>query len=147
MATFKATDLSRDRFMGGYGNGWIGFGTVTPAGGASGDIYYPLLIPAGVMVTDVDIVNDKLDSNGSPTLACKVGFAPVNSADGPTSDDAYFAASGNTLLRNAGRTPLAFQPIKFEKPVYLIVTLSANAATFVPGKVTAIVKGDALGVR
>ena len=147
MATFKANDLNRDRFMGGYGNGWIGFGTVTPAAGTSGDIYYPTLIPAGTLVTDVDIVNDKLDSNGAPALACKVGYMPVNAADGPIAVDDYFAAAGNTLLRNAGRSPLAFQPIKFEKPVYLIITLTTGAATFASGKVTAIVKGDALGVR
>ena len=147
MATFKANDLNRDRFMGGYGNGWVGFGTVTPTAGASGDIYYPMLIPAGVMVTDVDIVNDDLDSNGTPTIACKAGYSPVNSADGPTAVDDYFAAAGKTFLNAAGRTSLAFQPIKFDKPVYLIVTLTAAAATFTSGKVTSIVKGDALGVK
>jgi hypothetical protein len=147
VAIFKATDLNRDRFMGGYGNGWIGLGTVTPAAGTSGDIYYPMLIPAGVMVTDVDIVNDDLDSNGAPTITCKVGYSPVNSADGPTAADDYFAAAGKTFLNAAGRTSLAFQPIKFEKPVYLIVTLTASAATFASGKVTAIIKGDALGVK
>ncbi len=147
MATFKANDLNRDRFMGGYGNGWIGFGTVTPAAGTSGDIYYPMLIPAGTLVTDVDIVNDDLDSSGAPTIACKVGYSPVNSADGPTAVDDYFAAAGKTFLNAAGRTSLAFQPIKFDKPVYLIVTLTTSAATFASGKVTAIVKGDALGVK
>jgi hypothetical protein len=147
VATFKANDLNRDRFMGGYGNGWVGFGTVTPTAGASGDIYYPMLIPAGVMVTDVDIVNDDLDSNGAPTIACKVGYSPVNSADGPSAVDDYFAAAGKTFLNATGRTSLAFQPIKFDKPVYLIVTLTAAAATFASGKVTAIVKGDALGVK
>jgi hypothetical protein len=147
VATFKANDLNRDRFMGGYGNGWIGFGTVTPAAGTSGDIYYPTLIPAGALVTDVDIVNDKLDSNGAPALACKVGYMPVNATDGPVAVDDYFAAAGSTLLRNAGRSSLAFQPIKFEKPVYLIVTLTTSAATFASGRVTAIVKGDALGVK
>ncbi|MDE2366873.1 MAG: hypothetical protein KGM95_08065, partial [Betaproteobacteria bacterium] len=80
MAIFKALDLNRDRFMGGYGNGFIGFGTVTPTTGTSGDIYYPLLIPAGAMVTDVDIVNDILDSNVSKTIACKIGYTPVNAA-------------------------------------------------------------------
>jgi hypothetical protein len=147
MAIFKALDLNRDRFMGCYGNGFIGFGTVTPATGVSGDIYYPMLIPAGALVTDVDIVNDDLDSNVSPTIACKVGYTPVNAADGLTADDAYFAAAGKTFLNAAGRTSLAFQPIKFDKPVYLIVTLTANAATFASGRVTAIVKGDALGVK
>ncbi len=147
MAIFKALDLNRDRFMGGYGNGFIGFGTVIPAAGTSGDIYYPMLIPAGALVTDVDIVNDKLDSNGSPTIACKVGYSPVNAADGPVAVDDYFAAAGKTFLNAAGRASLAFQPIKFDKPVYLIVTLTAAATTFASGKVTAIVKGDALGVR
>ena len=147
MATFKATDLNRDRFMGGDGNGWIGWGSVTPAAGASGDIYYPMLIPAGVLVTDVDIVNDDLDSNVSPLIACKVGYTPVNSADGPAAVDDYFAAAGKLFLNAAGRTSLAFQPIKFEKPVFLIVTLTAAAATFASGKVTAIVKGDAIGVK
>lgn len=145
MATFKALDLNRDRFMGGYGNGFIGYGSVTPTAGASGDIYYPMLIPAGAVVTDVDIVNDDLDSNASPTIACKVGYTPVNSADGPTANDAYFAASGKTFLNAAGRTSLAFQPIKFDYPVYLIITLTAAAATFASGQVTAIVKGDAVG--
>ena len=74
MATFKANDLNRDRFMGGYGNGWIGFGTVTPAAGTSGDIYYPTLIPAGTMVTDVDIVNDKLDSNARACAGMQSGI-------------------------------------------------------------------------
>ena len=94
-----------------------------------------------------DIVNDKLDSNAAPTIAVKIGFAPINAADGPAADDAYFSASGNGLLKTAGRTSLAFQPIKFEKPVFLTVTLSSASATFSPGKVTAIVKGDGIGVK
>lgn len=146
MATFSATDLnSKYRFMGGYGNTATSWGSVTPTAGASGDIYRVLTIPAGMEVTDVDIVNDDLDSNGSPTIACKVGYTPVNSTDGPAASDAYFAASGKLFLNAAQRTSLAFQPIKFEFPVYLIVTLTAAAATFASGQVTAIVKGDAVG--
>ena len=148
MATFNATDLnSKIRHMGAYGNATVTWGSVTPTTGVSGDIYRPMIIPAGVEVTDVDIVNDDLDSNAAPTIACKVGYAPLNPADGPAAVDDYFAAAGKTFLNAVGRTSLAFQPIKFEKPVYLIVTLTASATTFASGKVTAIVKGDAAGIK
>jgi hypothetical protein len=76
-----------------------------------------------------------------------VGYSPLNPEDGPIADDDYFAPAGTTLLRNAGRTSLAFQPVRFEKPVYLIITLTASSATFASGKVTAIVKGDGVGIR
>ncbi|MBA2658796.1 MAG: hypothetical protein H0U72_04400 [Nitrosospira sp.] len=148
MATFNAIDLStKNRHMGGYGNTVVVYGSVTPAAGTLGDIYRPVIIPAGMDVTDIDIVNDKLDSNAAPTVAVKIGFAPINTVDGPAADDAYFSAPGNGLLKTAGRASLAFQPIKFEKPVFLTVTLSSGAATFSPGKVTAIVKGDGIGVK
>jgi hypothetical protein len=148
MATFNATDLnSKVRHMGAYGNTAVAWGSVTPTTGISGDIYRPVIIPAGMEVTDVDIVNDDLDSSGTPTIACKVGYSPVNAAEGPVADDAYFASAGKTFFNAAGRTSLAFQPVKFEKPVYLIVTLTAPAAIFASGKVAAIVKGDAAGIR
>lgn len=148
MATFSAIDLNtKARHMGGHGNAVVVHGSVTPTAGASGDVYKPMRIPAGVYVTDVDIVNDDLDSNGAPLIACKIGYEPVNSADGPTADDDYFVAAGSTILRSAARTALNFQPIKFEKDVFVTVTLSAAAATFASGKVTAIVKGDGEGVK
>jgi hypothetical protein len=133
--------------MGGYGNAVVVYGSVTPTAGTVGDVYRPVIIPGGLDVTDVDIVNDDLDSNGSPTITCRIGFTPVNANEGPVADDAYFSASGNGLLRNAGRTALAFQPLKFERPVFLTITITAAAATFAAGKVTAIVKGDGIGIK
>jgi hypothetical protein len=148
MATFNAPDLySKSRHMGGYGNAVVVTGTVMPTAGISGDIYCPVIIPAGLGVTDIDIVNDDLDSSGVPAIACKVGYAPLNAADGPAASDDYFATAGKTFLNTAGRTSLAFQPIKFEKPVFLTITLTATAVTFASGKVTAIVKGDGIGIR
>ena len=148
MATFNAPDLySKSRHMGGYGNAVVVTGTVAPTAGIAGDTYCPVIIPAGLGITDIDIVNDDLDSSGAPAIACKVGYAPLNAADGPVAADDYFAAAGKTFLSTAGRTPLAFQPIKFEKPVVLTITLTVAAATFASGKVTAIVKGDGIGIR
>lgn len=148
MAIFNAPDLhTRPRHMGGYGNAVVVHGSVTPAAGTANDVYRPLIIPGGLDVTEIDIVNDDLDASGSPTLACKVGYAPLNAAEGPAAADDYFSAAGRTFLNTAGRTSLAFQPIKFEKPVFLTVTVTTSAATFAPGKLTAIVKGDGLGIR
>jgi hypothetical protein len=146
MAIFNAPDLTtKHRFMGGYGNGVVVHGSVTPTTGASGDVYRPVIIPAGALVTDLSIVNDDLDS-GAGAISAKVGYAPVNAADGPTAVDDYFAAP-STFLNAAGRKECAFQPIKFEKDVFVILTLTAAASAFAPGKVTAIVKGQAEGVR
>lgn len=148
MAIFNAPDLhTRPRHMGGYGNAVVVYGSVTPAAGAAGDVYRPVIIPGGLDVTDVDIVNDDLDTSGSPAIACKVGYAPLNAAEGPLAVDDYFSAAGRTFLNAAGRTSLTFQPIKFEKPVFLTVTVTASAATFAAGRVTAVVKGDGLGIR
>jgi hypothetical protein len=144
MATFSAPDLnSKARFMDGYGNGVIVFGTVTTTAGASADVYRPVIIPAGMLVTDLDIVNDDLDTGS--TISAKIGYAPVNS-DGPDADDDYFAATA-TFMTAAGRKVCAFQPIKFEKDVYVTLTLTAAATTFASGKVTAVVKGQAEGVK
>jgi len=144
MATFNAPDLtSKARFMGGYGNGVIVYGTVTPTAGALADVYRPVIIPAGMLVTDLDIVNDDLDTG--TTLSAKIGYAPVNS-DGPTAVDYYFSAT-STFMTAVGRKVCAFQPIKFEKDVYVILTMTAAATTFASGKVTAVVRGQAEGVK
>lgn len=148
MAIYNATDLNtKNRHMGGYGNAVVVYGSVTPTAAIFGDVYRPVVIPAGLDVTDVDIVNDDLDTGGTPTISCKVGFAPLNAAEGPTAVDDYFASTGKTFLNAAGRTSLAFPPIKFEKPVFLILTITGGAAAFTSGKVTAIVKGDGVGVK
>jgi hypothetical protein len=144
MATFNAPDLtSKARFMGGYGNGVVVFGTVTPTAGANGDVYRPVIIPAGMLVTDLDIVNDDLDTGSA--LSGKIGYAPVN-ADGPTAVDDYFSTT-STFMTAAGRKVCAFQPIKFEKDVFVTVTMTVAATTFASGKVTAIAKGQAEGIK
>lgn len=131
--------------MGGYGNTVVVHGSVTPATGALTDVYRPVRIPAGVRVTDLDIVNDDLDT-GSTTFAVKVGYEPVNAADGPAADDDYFSAA-STFLSAAGRKACAFQPIKFEKDVFVTLTVTFAANAFAPGVVTAIVKGDGEGIK
>lgn len=146
MAIHKAPDLgTKARHMGEFGNLTGVWGSVSPAAGAVADVYQPVVIPAGLEVWDVDIVNDDLDT-GVAALSASVGYAPVNAADGPVADPAYFSAAG-TFLSAAGRKQCVFQPIKFERPVFLTLTIAVAAATFATGKVTALVKGDGLGIK
>lgn len=145
MASFNAPDLnSKARHMGGYGNAVIIHGSVTPGAATAADVIRPVMIPAGLEVTGVRIVNDDL---AATALAIKIGYEPVNAADGPLADDDYFLATGSTILQTAGTTELAFKPIKFEKPVYLIITVTTTAGTFAAGNITAIVTGDGVGVK
>lgn len=148
MATFKTPDLdSKPRHMGGYGNGLVVWGTAEPTAGDADDVIRLVRIPAGATVTGVEIVSDDLDGNAAPTLAVKIGFEPVDATEGPAADDDFFAQAGSTALQAAGRTAFSFHPLKFERDVYLIATVTAAAATFAAGKVSAIVTGEATGVK
>jgi len=146
-ATYSAVDLNtKARHMGGYGNAVIHYGSVTPTTGAIGDVYRPVRIPAGTVLTDLSFVTGDLDT-GTGTISAKVGYAPVDTVAGPTADDAYFAATATTLLAAAGRKEMSFQPIKFEKDVYITVTLTIAANAFAAVAVTAIAKGIGEGIK
>jgi hypothetical protein len=147
VATFDAPDLNRKpRHMMHYGNAWSGFGTVTLGNSTSGSNARPLRIPAGVLVTDLDIYNDDLDSGGSAAIVCTVGYQPVDGSS-PTANATYFAAAAaGTFLGTAGKTRLSFKPIKFEKDVYVNLTVTTAASTFVSGDIIAIGKGQCDGI-
>ncbi|MBA4141942.1 MAG: hypothetical protein H0X43_02825 [Nitrosospira sp.] len=146
MATFNATDLNtKPLFMGGYGNGAVVWGSVIPTAGVLGDVYRPVRIPAGMLVTHLDIVNDDLDTGGTSGSA-KIGYAPVNTAEGPAGVDDYFSATSN-FLTSAGRKVCAFHPIKFEKDVWVTITFTLSTTTFASGKVTAVAMGQAEGIK
>lgn len=144
MANFSAADLaSKPLFMGGYGNAVHFYGTVAPTAGASADTYKPVRIPAGTTVTGLKINNDDLDTGGT-AFAVKIGYTPVNSADGPTAVLDYFTTA-NTFLSAASLTDFRFLPIKFEYDVDVIFTVTTAATTFATGNITAIVSGIATG--
>jgi hypothetical protein len=146
MASFNATDLNtKARPMGASGNGLVIYGSVTPTAGASGDVYRPTRIPAGMLITQLDINNDDLDTGGT-AMSASIGYEPVNAADGPTANATYFSATG-TFLTAAGRKSCVFLPIKFEKDVYITLTLTVSATTFASGVVTAIATGQAEGIK
>lgn len=150
MATYDALDLNSRQGShqgGAYGDSVNHVGKVTPAAAGNGDIMRVLRIPAGTRVDMLNVINDQLDSNGAPTLACKVGYTPVNSADGPAANDAYWAASGQTFLRAAANTPMKAHPIVFDFDVWVIITLTAAAATFAAGSVSVVAESTNLGTK
>lgn len=149
MATTDAVDLNTRNTMQNspYGNAAIHSGSVAATAGANGDIYRAVRIPAGTRVDQVFVSNDDLDSNGAPAIANKVGYTPVNSADGPAANDAYFAAAGQTWFQAAGHRGCNFAPILFDYDVYIIVTLTAAAATFAAGNVRVTALGENVGTK
>lgn len=147
MATFNSPDLiTKPRHMGEFGNAVVVWGAVTPTAGAAADVYRPVMIPGGLEVTDISINFPDMDTGGT-AFAVKIGYQPVNAADGPDIDDDYFSAANTFLSGAAGTRWLTFDPIKFERPVFLIMTVTVAATTFVSGKVVAKVYGDGLGIQ
>ena len=146
MATFSAPDLNSKALpMGNYGNAAVVYGTATPSSGVAGSIYRPVRIPAGMSVTALRIVNDDMDTGGT-TFAVKIGYTPVDPGQGPVENDNYFSAA-TTILSGPALTDLRFQPIKFEKDVYVILTVTVPATAFASGNITAIVAGEATGIK
>jgi len=66
----------------------------------------------------------------------------------PTANDSYFAGTAaGTFLGTAGRTRLSFKPIKFEKDVYVNLTVTVAASTFAAGDIIAIASGQCDGIQ
>ena len=146
MATHSSPDLNTKAMpMGGYGNAAQVWGQVTPTSGAAASVYRPVRIPAGMTVTGVRVHNPDMDTGGT-TFAIKAGYTPVNASDGPAADDDYFSAAV-THLSAVGDNVYRFDPIKFEKDVYLDLTVTVAATTFAAGAITAIVTGEATGIK
>lgn len=150
MANIDSSTLNKNDFMDAFGNavqldGKVSL-TVNPT---AADVIRVMKIPAGTKVSKLVVANDTLDSNGVPTLVASIGYAPVNAADGPAANAAYFAAAGQTTLRTAqdGKAYGKFDAISFEKDVYLTITVGTASATFAAGSIWATVQGEARGIK
>lgn len=106
----------------------------------AGDVVRLVRIPAGTRVSVVQIQADDIDTNATPTVVFRAGYAPCDGSD-PAASDAYFAAAGQTTLQGGGRLNCAFEPIAFEKDVWLTVTINTASATFAAGDIAGIVIG------
>lgn len=113
----------------------------------AGDVVNLVRIPAGTRVDIVQIQVDDLDSNGTPTIVFRAGYAACDTSSALVASSAYFAAAGQTLAQAGGRLNCAFKPITFEEDVYLTVTVNTASATFAAGDICGIVIGASNGPK
>ena len=111
------------------------------------DVINLVRIPAGTEVSVVQIQSDDLDTNGSPTVVFRAGYAPCDAGSALAANNTYFAAAGQTLAQAGGRLNCSFKPIKFEEDVYLTLTVNTASATFAAGEIHGIVLGAAVGPK
>lgn len=150
LANVDSSTLNKNVFMQAFGEGTNPNGSIAlSANPTAADVLRIMRIPAGTEVSAVLIANGDLDTNGSPTIVVSIGYAPVVAADGPAASAAYFQAAGDTVLQaaNAGKVYANFAPIKFEKDVYLTMTVGTASATFAAGTIRAVAIANALGVK
>lgn len=114
---------------------------------AVGEVINLVRIPAGLEVHHVKVQCDDLDSNGTPTIVFRVGFAPCDSTSTLPANSTYFAPAGQTTAQAGGGLPCNFKPIKFEEDVFLTVTVNTASATFQAGEIHGLVNGAAIGPK
>lgn len=147
MASFNAPDLyTKNLHLGEFGNGFFCWGAVTPTAGALGDVYRPVRIPGGAEIADLVLNFPDMDTGGT-AFAVKIGYEPVTTADGPVADDDYFSVATTVLSGATKELRCVFDPIKFERPVNVIITVTVAATTFVSGKIIAKAYGDNVGIK
>ena len=147
MASVKSKKFFAPQFMPGDGCGafMVDEVALTANPTAADTLDFP--IPAGMEVSIVEIQCDDLDSNGTPTFAFSVGYAPIAADTVYSANATYFAAAGQTTARTGGRLACSFKPIKFEEDMILRLTVGTAAATFAAGSIHAIVAGAARGIK
>lgn len=147
MASHNAPDLyTKNLHLGEFGNGFVGWGAVTPTAGALNDVYRPMRIPGGAEIYDLIINFPDMDTGGT-AFAVKIGYEPVNSADGPVADDDYFSVATTVLSGTTKELRCIFRPIKFERDVNVILTVTVAATTFVSGEIVAKAYGNNVGIK
>lgn len=103
------------------------------------------ILPAGFDLSSLALQSGALDTNGSPTLAYKLGYLPIDPASTLTPVDNYFAAAASTGLRAGGRITCAFEPIKFNEDVIVRLTVTTAVATLAAGRLWLIASGNCSG--
>lgn len=150
LANIDSATLNKNNFMQAFGDGVHLDGKVSlSANPTAADVIRVMKIPAGTKVQSILLGNDDLDSNGAPTIVFSMGYAPAVAADGPAANATYFAAAGQTQLQaaNKGTIYANFDPITFDKDVYLTLTVGTASATFAAGAIWALAQGVARGVK
>ena len=152
MADTKSTKFVRPLMMAGDGRAVIITDTMTVSSNPVASDTHSLKIPAGFEVCAATLRVSDMDTNGTPTLAGKVGYAPnpgattmkINNVAGVSGNDAYFRAAA-AFGQAAAVIDLDFDPILFNDGAQLQVTWTVTAATFAAGTVKWVIFGNMIG--
>lgn len=121
------TDLNKENLYldvvhaGEYGNGASLVRTVEDADMDSGDILYMARLPAYTELQDLQLFNGA--AGGS--AAVKVGYIPVDSANGAGDDD-FFIASVSVVSAARTRANTVTPPVLVPYDCYIVVTATAS---------------------
>ena len=148
MAALKSVAFQAPQFMPGDGCGAVYTDKYAVAVNPTISDTLDFRIPAGLEVTNVEIQTDDIDTNGAPTIAYSVGYAPIQAETIYTADATYFATAAlGVTSKTGGRLVCAFKPKKFEEDVALRLTFTAASATFAAGEIHVVIHGAAKGVK
>lgn len=103
-------------------------------------------LPAGFELSTLRFKLPDMDTNGAPTLAGKIGYAPVDPASSLSAVDNYFRATA-ALGQAAAQVECDFVPITFQEDVRITITWTAVSATFAAGTVYMTAAGNSKGPR
>lgn len=147
MAQWYAAGYNNPKFMSGDGRARILVDKVAVTTAlAAGDVLN-YKVPAGFTVTDVEVRPGDLDSDASPAITYKAGYAEVDGDGSLTADDDYYCGvSVGTGMQTGTANRLNFVPIKFNEDTKLTLTIGTVADTPVAGDVWVIVHGNCDGV-
>ena len=126
---------------GEYGNLSTWSKSFQKAGILANDVLRIQRLPAGARVDEKKLVFD--DCGTGMTL--KLGYAPVNPADGPSAVDDFWG-TGIDVAAAAGVFRSAAHPITFDFDVYVTATVAGAAFTGSP-KLTSVAMGEATGTK
>jgi hypothetical protein len=141
MATKDSDFVKNNPFHGEQGNESVWYGEYAKAGVLSGDIIRMCVVPAGARVDDMKFTFDDCGTG----MTAKVGYAPVNSVDGPAASDAYWG-TGIDIATAAGVNRTSAHSIRFDFDVYVIVTISSANFTGSP-KIAVAATGEYQGTK
>ena len=132
MATYVSNQPSRPPVNSTGVNGpWMDSCKATPSAAlALNDVVVLMDVPAGVRLETFRFYNGDLDT--STTLAVKIGYRTKLPNGTATDDDAFGSALTTLQAATTSWQERVFEPIKFNEPVQLIVTVT-TAATGVSG--------------
>jgi len=137
MANIYADDFTNKRIVGGQDpKGYCESYPVAKVAAIADKIYFGV-IPGGVEVNSVELINDALTSG---TLS--LGYEPVDGISPVANLTAFFNAQS---IATAGRQLSIAQPVLFNTAIKLVGTLG-GAPTLITTKLTPVVSGKGVGI-